>query len=135
VDKAITKVLKWALFGISFAVIPFGAVWWNLSHHGHLRIWLYQLWPHGELSLICVAVAADGIGEIVFDEKRKQDRAKILAAMGCTLILVMCTFLFAGAQFLSDSAVSDIKDYSLASMVMFGITIVCAGVCKVRTEA
>ncbi len=135
-DKSLSKLFKWVGFGIAFAFIPFSLSWWNLSHHGHIRTYFYQLWPHGELAIVCVALAADGLGEIVFDGKKKRDAVKVCGAIGCTLILVLGSFLFAGAQSLADnSPVGDLKDYSFASVVLFGVTLIVAGICKIRTEA
>jgi hypothetical protein len=79
-------------------------------------------------------MAADGLSEVVFDERRRKDTLKAVGGVGCAVILVFGSFFFAGAEALPLTKIDDIKDYAVASEVMLVVTLFAVGFCKSLME-
>jgi hypothetical protein len=58
------KVVRWTIFGVVFALLPFilnALVLWSNDKEVKLSL----LWPHGELLVVCAAIAADAVGDLI----------------------------------------------------------------------
>ena len=134
--EANRKLGRWLLFGLLFAVVPFLAAYWNLSRHFHQFVWPYRVWPHGELAVICIGIAAEAISALWYDRWTVQDPRNDLGTfllVGCVIILFFSATLFAGANALPDSADGDIRDYAHWSEFLF---VLCFGViCAAKARA
>lgn len=124
------KLLRWAVFGVLFAVLPFVGSWlaWCAQyHHTKVDFYFYYLWERGELLIVSAAFAADAIGECI--SLNPQFLAlRVTTAGFCLLMMFVEAIWFALLQFSKDAY--DPKWISYGSIGLFLVTLVTAGVCK-----
>ena len=129
--KIFTKLVRWTIFGVVFALLPFALNWWHMWTASGSNPWyVYQLWPRGELLLVSVAIAADAIGDLV-GSGGSLLIFKLIACGGCVLALFIAAAWFSQSQFALNP--NSIK-ISNASMCVFMLTIISGGACKALAE-
>jgi hypothetical protein len=91
--KAIQKLLRWVVFGVGIALMPFILKVLSLGIIGNLKNLSFQallneLISHGDLLLVSVALGGAALGEL-FGSGPKREIYKILAGGGLFLILLL----------------------------------------------
>src|SRR5579863_1592711 len=84
----LAKLLKWLIFTVVVALVPFGIVALDLWDKGDNLFAWSVLWPHGELMLVSTALAADALGDLIASD-RPSGSLKIAAGGGCLVVLII----------------------------------------------
>jgi hypothetical protein len=125
------KLLKWGLFTVIVSLLPFFLTGVDLWTDGKIdklfSMWRRGdlLWPHGELLLVSIAIAADAAGGLIASGPRL-GFIKIAAAGGAFILAIGAAGWYEKIQEHSAHVLSRIVE---GSGVVFGLTIVVALVC------
>jgi hypothetical protein len=124
------KLARWFTAAVLIALVPFGIIWVHLWTHGSAVPRLYELWPHGELLLVCVALAFDASGELIGSGIRAR-LFKVICGCLCAVVGALAAGAFSDAQF---STLPDPIKLSKLSLYVFACTIALSGGCKALAE-
>jgi hypothetical protein len=129
--KVRKKLIIWTTFSVLIGSLPV-VLNMMILFSNNKPVAFFDLFAHGELLLISVAIAADAIGDMIYC--KRFERARDVACIcGCFLIVCFAISWFGSLGI--GGKTSNISGFGISSLGVFLATIVISGICKVRTEA
>lgn len=132
------RLTRWFIFSVMMALLP---LWFHLLSQfpdggggSWLMTWLITSCSHGELLLVTAAVSGAAIGELIGSGNRALF-AKLIAGVGCAVVLVLASLGFAyvvGTLDRSASLTPEAIAFGSLAMLVFGI--VSSGSCVALAE-
>ncbi|MBC6454087.1 MAG: hypothetical protein GDA43_13545 [Hormoscilla sp. SP5CHS1] len=86
------KIIRWLLFKVTVPLVPFLVKAMTMVAKGS-SIGLDNISPKGELSLVCVAIAAEEVGSLFFESAEKNRLIKLFCG-GLTIVLLIISCLW-----------------------------------------
>ena len=123
------RLVKWLLFTVLFALVPFGLtalILWNRGKDPSFSI----LWSDGELSLVSSAIAADALADVIGAGKTLRTIKLSLGGI-CLLLLFMSAAWYATVRTFPGF---DPDKVWKTCLILFGMTLVVAFPCKMIME-
>lgn len=99
----ITRLLRWLLFTVAIALMPFAFAWVRSIQYGG-SIGLADVAGGGDLYLVATAIAATGIGELAGTGRHRRPRTLLLAHGFAVLVLLWAALFYADAAAARTSA-------------------------------
>jgi uncharacterized integral membrane protein len=124
------KMINWLVFNIFIAILPI------LLHivifFGNSQSLTFpDLFSHGELLLICVAVTADAMGELIF--KGRTTGTRYGSAVGLCIMLCLLSLGWFAALGVGGAA-SNAGGFAIASIIIFTVSLGVSANCKILSE-
>ena len=133
-ETTITKLLRWLIFSVIVALLPFIFNSLTLLLNGTFPS-IVLVCSNGDLLLVSAAISAAALGELIGNDTNKKKIAKIFAGGGCLAILILASYLYA---YIANSLQSGtslnkgmISKYSIWSLIFATLT---SGSCIVLSE-
>ena len=136
----LARLIRWALFTVVLALMPFFMTAINLWTDGKindlLHIWRHGdiLWPRGELLLVTTAISADAAGGLVASGKDQNpliQAIKVASAGGCIILAVGSAWWY---QTIQQNTVHLTGRIVMGSGVILAVTLLVSLVCKALAE-
>jgi hypothetical protein len=129
--KVRKKLIIWTTFSVIIGSLP---IMLNMMilFSNNKPIAFFDLFAHGELLLISVAIAADAVGDMIYGKKFERVR-DVTCICVCFLIIIFAVSWFGSLGIGGRTA--NISGFGLISLGLFATTIFVSGMCKIRTEA
>jgi hypothetical protein len=128
------KLVRWLVFSVIFALLPLAFNYLRISIRGTAPT-LALLLSRGELLLVCAAIAATAIGELIGSGGERKI-AKYVAGGGCVFVLFLASALFAEiSTAIYSGAPVNSEFVSNSSIFVFGFTLISSTSCIVLVES
>ena len=128
--KVRKKLIIWTTFSVIMGSLPI-VLNMMILFSNNKPIAFFNLFAHGELLLISVAIAADAVGDMIYGKKFERVR-DVTCICICFLIIIFSVSWFGSLGIGGQTA--NISGFGLISLGLFVATIIISGMCKVRTE-
>lgn len=124
------KLIIWTTFSVFIGSLP---VILNMLilYTDSKPIHFFDLFAHGELLLISVAIAADAVGDMIYSKKFEEVK-HILYLCICFVIISISISWFASLGI--GGAATNTSGFGTVSLVLFVSTIFVSGNCKAQVE-
>ncbi len=135
--KASRKLFNWFIFTVIIGLMPItiSIIFGNFDHK---LSDVFNLFIHGELLIICFALAADAMGDLVSNKKMDKGIGYVLFGL-CIVWFTLSGFVFAGltivASYVDVEKYIDKQDVGIFSIYMLIATLLTSMSCKILTEA
>lgn len=131
----LTRVVRWLLFTVCVALLPFVFFWVRAAQHGEPSRPADVL-GSGDVYLVAVGVAAAGVGEVLGSRARRHPAVLLLAGGFALLVLLWAALLFADVASARTPAngtgaprAPDPEAVAVMSTWVLGAAVVAGGLC------
>ncbi len=124
------KLIIWTTFSVVIGSLPI-ILNMLILFTNNKPIDFFDLFAHGELLLISIAIAADAIGDMIYS-KRFENVKEISFICICFIVILISTSWF-GSSGIGGKAPNTIG-FGVISLVLFTTTVLVSGNCKAIVE-
>lgn len=133
-DMVLTRLVRWLLFTVAVALVPFAFFWVRAAQRGE-PAGLADVLGGGDLYLVAAAIAAAGVGDVIATAKRHP--VPLLVATGlAVVVLLWSALLFADAVAARSHAngastprAPDPSRVAVMSVWVVGAAVLSGGIC------
>ncbi len=131
------RLLRWLLFGVIIALIPFIARGVMCIYHKD-AFDMSKLLSHGELLLVSVALSARGLGDVITEGAQPRKKRRMVVGGISAILIFLSTFFFADINAAWNGGGTppnfDFHNVLAISICVYIATFICSGCAVILRE-
>jgi hypothetical protein len=134
-DPVVEKLVQWLVYGVIVSLVPFLFGFFQAADRNE-RFTFSLILGAGQLLLVCVAIAAPALGELVPVEVLPERRIMKTFAIGsCTLVVIVASLWFGDiSATIQGKSPADPRTVSLGSSIVYVWALASSAWCLLLAE-